>query len=80
MEERSEKMKKLHLATAFVVLFSFLYAQAFSEVPKKIRYQGKSTDANVDDSIGLGDMAYILHYLCRGCPLFAIRCPSVRLA
>lgn len=39
-------MKKLHLAAALVVLFTLLYAQATAEVPKKINYQGKLTDAN----------------------------------
>jgi len=72
-------MKKLHLAAAFVVLFSLLYAQVFAEVPKKIRYQGKLIDANVHGSIGLGDMVYILNHLHYGGPLFAIRCLSARL-
>jgi hypothetical protein len=59
VEERSEKMKKLHWLPLSLFSLGSYTPKPFPKFQKKINYQGKLTDASVD----IGDVVYLLSYL-----------------
>jgi hypothetical protein len=63
VEERSEKMKKLHWLPLSLFSLASYTPKPFLKFQKKINYQRKPIDTTVDGSVGIGDMVCFLNYL-----------------